>query len=82
MASLTIGSLNCRGLANDVKRSYSFYRYRKKSDILVDTHCAKGEKKQRLHEWGYKAHFSSHSGQSRGIAILMNNTFKYVVQKK
>ena len=82
MASLTIGSLYCRGY--DVKRRDIFNRYRKKFDIfiLVDTNCAKEKEKQWLHEWGYKAHFSSHSGQSRGIAILMNNTFKYVVHKE
>ena len=84
MASLTIGSLNCRGLANDTKRRDIFNRYRKKFDIivLVDTHCTVDKEKQWLHEWGYKAHFSSHSGNSRGITILMNNTFKYEVHKE
>ena len=84
MASVTIGSVNCRGLSNDIKRRDIFNRCRKKYDIsiLVDTHGTQEKEKQWTHEWGYKAHFSSHSSNSRGIAILMNSTFKYEVHKE
>ena len=84
MAAITIGSLNCRGLSDDVKRRDFFLRYRKKYDVIIltDTHCVKEKEKQWQHEWGYKAHFSSHTSHSRGIVILMNNTFKFIVHKE
>ena len=84
MSSITIGSLNCRGLSDDIKRRDFFHRYRKLYDILIliDTHCTKEKENQWNHEWGYKAHFSSHSSHSRGVSVLINNTFKYSVHKE
>ena len=54
---------------------------RKKLDIccLVDTHCKNeaGEEIKWSNQWGYKGFFSSFNSQSRGIAVLFNNTFEY-----
>ena len=33
-------------------------------------------------EWGYKGFFSSHTSNSRGIAILFNNTFPFTVHNE
>ena len=48
MANLTIGSVNCRGLASDeIKRRDIFHKYKQLYDItfLIDTHCSKEKKK-------------------------------------
>ena len=84
MASIKIGSLNCRGLAEDVKRKDLFLRCKEKYDItiLVDTHCKKENENKWRQEWGYKGFFCSHTGNSRGIAILFNNTFKFSVHNE
>lgn len=54
MAAITIGSLNCRGLSEEVKRRDFFNRYRKKYDIIIltDTRCSVDKEKQWHHEWG------------------------------
>ena len=84
MTSVTIGSLNCRGLVDEKKRRDFFVRCRDKYDItfLTDTHCSKEKECQWQHEWGYKVHFSSHSSNSRGVAILLKNTFSYEIHKE
>ena len=50
---------------------------RKKLDIccLVDTH-RKNDAGEEL-EWSNQRIFSSFNSQSRGIAVLFNNTFEY-----
>lgn len=84
MGSIIIGSLNCRGLSDRLKRKDFFLKCQEKYDIsiLVDTHCKKENENQWKQEWGYKGYFSSHTGNSRGIAILINNTFKYNVHNE
>ena len=84
MVSIKIGAVNCRGLSEDVKRRDFFLRCRKKYDIsiLIDTHSKQEKENQWQHEWGYKgyfSYFSSHTGYSRGVAILMNSTFNFKV---
>ena len=81
MSSVKIGSLNCRGLADEVKRKDFFLRCKNKYDIsvLIDTHCKKEKENQWRQEWGYTCYFSSHTGNSRGIAVLFNNTFQFKV---
>lgn len=84
MSKISIGALNCRGLSEDVKRRDFFQRYRQIYDIVIlsDTHGTKEKEKQWHHEWGYKTFFSSHTSHSRGVAILINNTFTYKVYKE
>jgi exonuclease III len=45
-------------------------------------HCKKENENQWKQEWGYKGYFSSHTDNSKGIAILINNTFKYNVHNE
>ena len=33
-----------------------------------------------MSEWGYKAYFSSHTSNSRGVAILFNNNFEFKLE--
>ena len=84
MVSITIGSLNCRGLAEEVKRKDIFLRCKNKYDIaiLTDTHCKKEYENKWQQEWGYTGFFSSHTSNSRGTAILLNNTFPFTVHRE
>ena len=78
MVKVNIGCLNCRGLSSDnIKRRDIFMKCRENYDItfLVDTHCKKELEPYWHSEWGYKMFFSSHTTNSRGVAILFKNTF-------
>ena len=82
MSRFRIGAYNCQGLQDYKKRADVFkWLKRKKLDIccLVDTHCKNeaGEEIKWSNQWGYKGFFSSFNSQSRGIAVLFNNTFEY-----
>ena len=33
-----------------------------------------------MSKWGYKAFFSSHTSNSRGVAILFNNNFEFKLE--
>ena len=82
MAKLDVSSLNCQGLGNYKKRRDVFqYLRQKKFDIyfLQDTHFEPRMEKQIRAEWGYECYFSSFNSQSRGVAILINNTFDFKV---
>ena len=82
MSSLTFDSVNFRGLFSDkVKRTDIFNKCRNLYDIsiLVDTHCTKEVEQKWLTEWGYKGFFSSHTSNSRGVAILFKNSFEYKI---
>ena len=83
MAKLTYISCNNQGLGNFHKRKDVFqYLRQKKYDIyfLQDTHFDSKQELQIRSEWGYECHFSSFSSQSRGVAILLNNTFDFKAQ--
>ncbi len=81
--SIKIGALNCRGLAERVKRIDFFEKCREKYDItiLTDTHSKLDNENKWRQEWGYTCYFSSCSGNSRGVAVLFNKTFKHEVHK-
>ena len=82
MVNVKIGCLNCRGLASDhVKRRDIFERCRRKYDItlLVDTHSSTEVEKCWANEWGYKAYFNSYTSNSRGVAVLLKNSFEFEV---
>ncbi|CAG2214956.1 unnamed protein product [Mytilus edulis] len=84
MSTITIGSVNCRGLSETVKRIDIFTKYKDLYDItiLVDTHSTSVKEKQWLHEWGYVGKFSSYSSKSRGVAILFKNTFEFKIHEE
>ena len=81
---LNIVSLNCRGLADRQKRQDIFSYIRdNKYDIalLQDIHCDKRVKELAIDEWGYKMVCSPFTTQSRGTAILLDNTFEFEIIK-
>ena len=80
MAKLSVISCNCQGLGDFRKRKDVFHYLReKKFDIyfLQDTHFEKKIEKQIRAEWGYESFFASFNSQSRGVAVLLNNTFDF-----
>ena len=80
MAKLSYISCNCQGLGDFHKRKDVFqYLREKKYDVyfLQDTHFDPKQEKQIRSEWGYECFFSSLNTQSRGVAILLNNTFDF-----
>ncbi|CAG2199063.1 unnamed protein product [Mytilus edulis] len=84
MASIVVGSVNCRGLANKVKRLDIFSICKKRYDIavLVDTHCCLENENKWLQEWGYTGKFSSYSNRSRGVAVLFKNSFEFKINNE
>jgi exonuclease III len=84
MSSITIGSTNCRGIFSDkIKTRDIFQRCRSQYDIgvLTDTHSTTNVENQWHIEWGYDAYFSSDASNSRGVAILFKNSFKFKVYR-
>lgn len=84
MPKLKLCSFNVRGINDKKKRSDVFaWLKRKHCDIylLQETHSTKDTENSWQSEWGYKMFFSSHSSNSRGVAILLNNTFEFSLIK-
>ena len=82
MSNLKFGSLNCRGLFSDkIKRTDIFSKCKNDYDItfLLDTHSTSAVENQWRCEWGSEAIFNSSSSYSRGIAILLKQSFKYTI---
>ena len=79
-----IGSLNARGLSNNMKRREVFrWLKNKKYSIffLQEVHCSKDKETIWSAEWGYTAIFSSLSSASAGVSILFNNNFVFQLLK-
>ena len=85
MTKLKICTLNTRGI-NEIKKRRDLFDWlrRKKIDIcfLQETHSTPESESKWEAEWGYKMFFSSHSGNSRGVAILFNNSFQFQLHEK
>ena len=82
--TIKIISLNCRGLADTKKRrDVLHYLRQKKCEVyfLQDVHIEEKLTKYVTAEWGFKAYFSPYTSNSRGVAILFNNTFEFKVLK-
>ena len=82
MGDLYVLSMNCRGLAEPTKRRGCFKWLReKKVDIamLQDTHWSPELNNYISSEWGFRAFFSSYKSNSRGVAILLDNTFEFEI---
>lgn len=84
MLSVVIGSFNCRGLAEKVKRNdiFTLCRYRYDISVLIDTHSCNEYEKLWSKEWGYVCKFSSHSSRSRGVAVLFKNSFDFKINRE
>jgi exonuclease III len=84
MANFKIASCNSQGLSDFQKRRDVFQHLRQlKFDayFIQDSHFKPSLEKQIRSEWGYESYFASNSSQSRGVAILFNNTFDFKIQK-
>ena len=85
MKEIKFCSFNVKGI-NDVKKRRDIFAWlRKKAfDIcfLQETHSTNSNKHTWENEWGYKCFISSYSGNSRGTAILFNNTFQFIIHKE
>ena len=83
--TLSIYSQNCRGLNTMEKRRDVFHYLRKKKyDIicLQDVHL---EEKMELYvksEWGFRLYMSPYKSNSRGVMVLINNTFEHEIGRK
>ena len=81
---LKIGSINVRGLGDQVKRReiFNWLRAKKYSVYFIqEMHCTEDNKNDWLAEWGYQALFSCCSSKKAGVAILFNNNFTFQISK-
>ena len=77
-----IGSLNVRGLSNNMKKFFRWLKNKKCSIFfLQEVHCSKDKEATSSAEWGYTAIFSSLSSASAGVSILFNNNFVFQLLK-
>jgi hypothetical protein len=85
MSSFIIGSVNCRGLAEKIKKKsdiFSICKERYDITVLTDTHCYLENESHWFGEWGYIGNFSSYSSRSRGVAVLFKNSFEYKINSE
>ena len=86
MSSVIIGSVNCRRLAEKIKRgdicSICKECYDIPVTVLTDTHCCLENESHWLREWGYIGKFSSYSSRSRRLAVLFKNSFEFRINRE
>ena len=84
MSSVIIGSVNCRGLAEKIKRVDIFCICKELYDItvLTDTHCCLENESHWLGEWGYIGKFSCYSSRSREVAVLFKNSLEFKINSE
>ncbi len=74
---LTLSTFNCRGIQDSFKRKKIFHHLRSiGSDIifLQETHSTSPDEPFWKSQWGAHAWFNSFASNSRGVAILINNS--------
>ena len=80
--SLRILSANVRGLRQVLKRKDLFdYFKTQKADIicLQETHLVHSDIDNLIKDWNLTYYIADTSTNSRGVAILINNTFEHTV---
>ena len=80
--SLSILSLNVRGLRNNLKRRaiFNFCRDRANVICLQETHSTEKDELQWALEWGGPIYFSHGNSDSKGVCILIDrNWIGYVL---
>ena len=81
---LNILSANVRGLRQYFKR-IDFFEYCKSFDpdimCLQETHLTQKDQNMLLKEWNIEYILAGDSTNSRGVAILINNTFEYSLKQ-
>ena len=82
--ALHIITVNCQGLGSPEKRR-DVLNYLKEKQFHIycfqDTHFISELELYIQAQWGYKCVFNSYLSNSRGVAILFNNTFEYEIHK-
>ena len=82
--NLEIGSINVRGLGDQVKRREIFnWLPAKKYSVyfIQEVHCTENNKNDYRAEWGYQVLFSWCTSKKVGVAILFNNNFTFQISK-
>jgi len=80
---LTLSTFNCRGIQDSFKRKKIFHHLRSiGSDIffLQETHSTVADESFWKSQWGGHAWFNSYASNSRGVAILINNSISVDVK--
>ena len=80
--NIEIISANVRGLRQQFKRIDLFNYFKKlKADIvcLQETHLIQKDLNTIRKEWNIEYFIAGNSTNSRGVAILINNTFEYTI---
>ena len=81
---LKIGSINVRGLGDQVKRReiFNWARAKKYSvHFIQEMHFTDNNKNDWRAEWGYQALFSCCTSKKAGVVILFNNNFTFQISK-
>lgn len=76
--NIKIISMNCRGLADKVKRRDVFdYMKEKNYSVLClqDIHVNPEEEQRITSEWGHEAVICGYKSNARGVGIFFNNNF-------
>ena len=77
-----LSSANCRGLRNKIKR-YDVINYMKSKKVhilcLQDTHLTSDDEADLKSIWEGEILLHEVNTNSRGVAILLNNTFEYKI---
>ena len=76
---LSIFSMNCNGLNDDLKRIAVFAKLRKKTNgiiLLQETHSTPEMEQSWQNDWGNKQMYFSHgASNSKGVAIIITNNY-------
>ena len=84
MDNLNILSMNCNGLADNLKRKDIFDVLRKLNYnlyFLQETHLQEGDENFVRSGWGFDVITAGKSSNSGGTAILINNNFQYTITR-
>ena len=80
--SVSIMTLNVRGLQDKIKRRsiFNFYRSKKRIICLQETHSKPEDENGWSMEWGSEILFSHGNGDARGVCILLPRHLHYVIE--
>ena len=82
MSSIRIASMNCRGLG-DLNKRRDVFKYLKQKSYsicyLQETHFSAKEENFIRSMWGFETYISPGNSDSRGVAILFNNSFEFEI---
>ena len=81
---ISIISMNVQGLGDKDKRKDVLNYLKNKNHciyFLQDTHFTDKESNYIRAQWGFECFFSNFSSQARGVAILLNNTFEFKIDR-